>query len=77
MNGRTKDVILILRALRVTCYHPARHLDTLLSSDIIRMKNPVNKKGRDGDPSTRNTKQIKAQEHKSQKNITIRTPQIH
>jgi hypothetical protein len=44
MNGRTKDAILILRALRATCYHPARHLDTLSSSAFIRKQNPVNKK---------------------------------
>jgi len=32
------------------------------------------KKGKDDNLSTRNTRQIKAWEHKSQKNITIRTP---
>jgi len=30
-----------------------------------------------GNPSTRSTRQIKAQEHKSQKNITMKTPQLY
>jgi hypothetical protein len=35
------------------------------------------KKGKDENPSTRSTRQVKAREHMSLKNITIRTPLIH
>jgi hypothetical protein len=40
-------------------------------------KPQISEKGRHGNPSTRSTRQIKAPEHKSLKNTTIRTPLIH
>jgi hypothetical protein len=56
-------------------------LGTLLSNDWLvmharkRKKTLVYIKGRDGNPSTRSTRQIKAQEHIM--TITLRTPLIH
>jgi hypothetical protein len=40
-------------------------------------KNVLYKKGKDGNLPTRSTRQIKAQEYMSQKNITIKTPLIN
>jgi hypothetical protein len=47
-------------------------------SDIHDHQQPIFKikKGRDGNPFTKNTNQIKASQHMLQKNITIKTPLI-
>jgi hypothetical protein len=50
---------------------------TVTISLTKKKKNHVYKKDRDGNPFTRSTRQIKAQKHMSQKNITIRTPLIY